>query len=474
MTETLTPDLCVIGAGSAGLTIASSAAGLGASVVLIEKGAMGGDCLNVGCVPSKALIAAAKRAHAVRCAGAFGGRAGEVTVDFAAVMAHVRGVIAAIAPTDSEARYTALGVRVVRDAARFVDARTVEAGGLRIRARRTVIATGSRPAIPPVPGLAAVPYLTNETVFDLKELPPRLLILGAGPIGLELGQAFRRLGSEVTIVDAGPPLAREDPEIVAHVLAALKREGVTLHARVTVVAAKRAPDGVALVIDEGAGPREVAGTHLLIATGRKPALADLGLEAAGVRHTPAGLEVSRSLRTSNRRVYAAGDAAGGPNFTHVAGHQGGLVVRAALFGLPTAFDATPIPRVTFTDPEIATVGLDEDAARAAHKTIGVWRWPFHENDRARAEGVVAGHLKVVTDARGRVVGASLAGAQAGELIHLWAVAVQKKWALTEMASLTLPYPTLGEISRRAAILHVADRLTNPWVGRIIRFVRKLP
>lgn len=474
MSDVLTPDLCVIGAGSAGLTIAASAAGLGASVVLIEKGDMGGDCLNVGCVPSKALIAAAKRASDARHAGALGVKVGDVAVDFKAVMAHVHGVIAAIAPTDSEARFTALGVRVIRAPARFVDRRTVEAGGMRIRARRMVIATGSRPAVPPIPGLSVVPYLTNETVFSLETLPERLIVLGAGPIGLELGQAFRRLGSEVAIVDAGSPLSREDPEMVAPVLESLTADGVVLSPDTKVIAARRAGDGVALTVDDGSGPREIEGTHLLVATGRTPALADLGLEAAHIRHDPKGLKVSKGLRTSNRRVYAAGDAAGGPAFTHVAGHQGGLVVRAALFGLPVAFDADPIPRVTFTDPELASVGLDEAAARGRHATIGVWRWPFHENDRARAEGRTAGHLKAITDGAGRVVGASVTGVQAGELIHLWAAAVQKGWKLTEIASLTLPYPTLGEISRRAAILHVADRLTNPWVGRIIRFVRKLP
>jgi pyruvate/2-oxoglutarate dehydrogenase complex dihydrolipoamide dehydrogenase (E3) component len=472
--EPLAPDLCVIGAGSAGLSAAAAAASLGASVILIERARMGGDCLNVGCVPSKALIAAARRAHDAASSSPLGVSAGAVSIDFPAVMAHVRRTIAAIAPTDSEARYAAMGVRVIRASARFVDARTVEAGGLTIRARRFILATGSKPTIPPIPGLGGVAYLTNETIFDLDALPQRLLVLGAGSIGLELAQAFRRLGSEVTVVDAGEPLAREDPELVALVLDSLAADGVVLHTRTRTASVTARGADIILTVDHGAGSREIAGSHLLVATGRTPALDGIGLDAAQVeRDQDGGLRLSKALRTTNRRIYAAGDAAGG-GFTHVAGHQAGLVVRSTLFGLPAAFAPADMPRVTFTDPELAAVGLSEEEARQKHGRACVYRWPFHENDRARAEGRTAGHLKVVADRNGRTLGAAIVGAGAGEAIHLWAAAVQQRWTLTKMASLTLPYPTLGEVSRRAALLHVGDRLTNPWVGRIIRFVRRLP
>src|SRR5690606_1372732 len=332
MAETLAPDICVIGAGSAGLTVAAAAAAFGAETVLIEKGRMGGDCLNSGCVPSKALIAAARRAgHAVGSADFGITVPAGVAVDFARVMAHVRDVIAGIAPHDSVERFERLGVRVIRAAAAFSGPETVSAGGFSIRARRFVIATGARPAIPLIPGLDTVPFLTNETVFDLTTCPEHLLVMGGGPVGLEFAQAFRRLGARVTVIEAAAALGREDRELAEIALAGLRSDGIEILEQAKVTAVSGAPGAITLAASGPGGERVVAGSQLLVAVGRKATIDGLGLEAAGVASTARGITVNRGLRTSNPRVYAIGDVAGGPQFTHVAGHQAGLVVRSALF-----------------------------------------------------------------------------------------------------------------------------------------------
>src|SRR6476661_1627630 len=404
MAEILTPDICVIGAGAGGLSVAAAAAVFGVPVVLIEKGRLGGECLYTGCVPSKALIAAAKRAHGIAEAEAFGVSAGPATVDFAKVRRRVHDVIAAIAPNDSKERFTGLGVRVIEAAARFKDRATVVAGdGTEIRARRFVIATGSSPSLPPIPGLHAVPYLTNETVFDLATLPEHLIVIGGGPIGLELAQAFRRLGAAVTVLEAAEPLALEQADIAC--------------------------DARGIVVDKG-------------------------------------------LKTTNRRVYAIGDVAGHGQFTHLANHQAGLVIRNALFRLPAAMNADTVPRVTFTDPEIAQVGLTEAQARARGSAIRVLRWPYHENDRAQVEGTTVGHIKLVTDRRGKVLGATIVGAGAGELITTWALAIAKRSNMSTFLGIIIPYPTLAEIGKRAAMTYFSPGLTSLWVRRIIAFLRR--
>ncbi len=339
MAEILTPDICVIGAGSGGLTVAAAAAAFGVPVVLIEKGKMGGDCLNTGCVPSKSLIAAAKHARAIARAKIFGVAARGFEVDFARVHDHIHEVIAAIAPNDSRERFAALGVRVIEGAARFRDARTVTVlqscgDEIEIKARRFVIATGSSPSLPPIPGLQATAHLTNETVFDLATRPEHLIVVGAGPLGLELAQAFRRLGSAVTVLEAGEPLAREDPECAGVVLEALAREGVELRAGVAVARVEQADAKVKVVVRGERGEDTITGSHLLLATGRRANADGLGLEQAGIRHDGAGILVDKGLKTANRRVYAIGDVAGGGQFTHLANHHAGLVVRNALFRLP--------------------------------------------------------------------------------------------------------------------------------------------
>src|ERR1043166_2975973 len=471
MANTLAPDLCVIGAGSGGLSVAAAAASFGVPVVLIEKGKMGGDCLNYGCVPSKALLAAAKHAVAARKVGAFGLRAAPAEIDFAKVLAHVHGVIGAIAPTDSKERFTGLGVHVIEGAARFKDAVTVAVGDIEIKARRFVIATGSAPALAPIAGLAETPYLTNATVFDLKRAPKHLIVIGAGPVGLELAQAHRRLGAKVAVLEAATPLGNDDAECAAIVLDQLAREGVVIRAGVTVLTVARVDDKVAAVINGPQGEAMIEGSDLLIATGRRPNVDGLALDAAGIEYEPAGIKVDKRLRTTNKRVYAIGDVASG-HFTHAANYHAGIVVRNALFRLPARVNDDAIPRVTFTAPELAHIGLTEPQARARHNAIRVLRWPYHENDRAQAEHETQGHIKIVTAANGRILGATMVGAHAGELITTWTLALSRGLNIRAMTEIVVPYPTLSEIGKRAAITYFSSSLTSPKVRRVISFLRR--
>jgi pyruvate/2-oxoglutarate dehydrogenase complex dihydrolipoamide dehydrogenase (E3) component len=472
MSDVLTPDICVIGAGSAGLTVAAAAASFGVSVVLVEKGRMGGDCLNTGCVPSKALIAAARQVQAIRCAPRFGVGAGEPDVDFEAVMAHVRGVIAAIEPNDSAERFTGLGVTVLRGAARFRDRRTLVVGDAEIRARRFVVATGSQPAVPPIPDIYSVPFLTNETIFDLKRRPTHLVVVGAGPIGLEMAQAFRRLGSRVTVLEAGMPLAKDDPELSALLLTALRGEGIDIREGAEVVkVAPHGRSGVRVVLRDGERTRNIDGSHLLVAAGRRPDTAELGLQEAGIAFDKRGIKVDSRLRTSNRRVYAIGDVSGGPQFTHWAGYQAGLVVRSILFRFGGRVQPDQLPWVTFTDPEFAHVGLTEAEARERHRHVVVLRWPMAENDRTQTERQTTGVVKVLTTRKGRILGVDILAADAGELIAPWVLAVSQGLTIKSFASAVFPYPTRSEVARRAAITFYTPKLRSPWIGRVIRFMR---
>ena len=473
LAETLKPDICVIGAGAGGLSVAAAAAAFGVSVVLIEKGRMGGDCLNYGCVPSKALIAAAKRANAGATSVMFGIDA-HPQVEFSRTYDHVRKVIAAVAPNDSAQRFAGLGVRVIAGAARFVDPATAMVdGNVVVQARRFVIATGSSPAIPPIPGLAQTPHLTNETIFDLCELPSHLVVIGGGAIGLELGQAFRRLGAQVTVIEAARPLANDDAECAQIVIDALVREGVEVRTGASAQSARQTHGGVELAVTCGDAEERVAGSHLLVAAGRVPNVEGLGLEEAGIEFTRAGIMVDRSLQTTNRRVYAIGDAAaGGMMLTHVANYHAGLVIRHALFRLPVEVRYNAVPWVTFTDPELAHVGLTDEQARNQGYQIRVMRWPYCENDRAQAERMTAGHAKVVTNARGRILGATIVGAHAGELIAPWALAIGQGLNIRAVAEMVVPYPTFGEINKRAAMTFFASAAINPTVRRVIQWLRR--
>jgi pyruvate/2-oxoglutarate dehydrogenase complex dihydrolipoamide dehydrogenase (E3) component len=465
-------DLCIIGAGSGGLSMAAGAVQMGASVILIEKHLMGGDCLNTGCVPSKALLAAAHAAHAQRHADPFGIASHEPAVDFAKVHQHVHGVIAAIAPHDSVERFEGLGVTVIQAQASFTGPAEVQAGTHRIRARRFVVATGSSAAIPPVPGLGDLPYLTNETIFGLKEKPDHLLVLGGGPIGIEMAQAFRRLGARVTLVERAAILPRDEPEAVTILRDALIRDGITLHEGIEVVAARDTGAGIELELRGKAGTVLVQGSHLLVAAGRKPNTAGLGLEAAGIEVTPRGITVDQRLRSSNRRVFAIGDVSGGPQFTHIAGYHAGIVIRNALFGLPAKVDYAALPWVTYADPELAHVGLTEASAREAGHDISTLLQPLAGNDRAQAERETEGLAKIILGPRGRILGATILAPRAGEMIGVWGLAIQQKMKIGAIASMIAPYPTMSEISKRAAGSFYTPSLFSTRTRRLVGLLQR--
>ena len=471
--DVLHADLCIIGAGSGGLSVAAGAVQMGASVVLIEKAEMGGDCLNTGCVPSKALIAAAHMAHAHRIGRRFGILGAEPDVRFPEVHEHVHGVIGAIAPHDSVERFEGLGVMVIRAAGRFVDRQTVEAGGQRIKARRFVVATGSRAAVPPIKGLAEAGYLTNETIFDLRERPQHLIVVGGGPIGIEMAQAFRRLGSEVTVIEKFGILAKDEPEAVEVVRASLQNEGVRLVEKVGVSEVRRADGAVTVTLEgESAYGPAISGSHILIAAGRRPSIENLGLDAACIAFTPGGITVDARLITSNRKVFAIGDVAGGPQFTHIAGYHAGIVIRNALFGLPARVDYKALPWVTYTDPELAHAGLTEAEARKAGHKVEVLGWTFALNDRAQAERATEGLAKVILGPRGRILGATIVGPRAGELIGTWGLAISAGLQIGAIASVILPYPTLSEISKRVAGSYYTPKLFGAFTRRLVGFVQR--
>jgi pyruvate/2-oxoglutarate dehydrogenase complex dihydrolipoamide dehydrogenase (E3) component len=475
-------DLVVIGAGAAGLSVAAIGAGLGLKVALIERGRMGGDCLNYGCVPSKALLAAAHAAASARRAGRFGIRLPEPEIDWKAIRSHVQGAIDHIAPIDSEARFRGMGVEVIRASAHFVAPDTVEAAGRRLTFRRCVIAAGSQAIVPDIPGLGPVPWLTNETIFELEEPPGHLIILGGGPIGLEMAQAHARLGCLVTVIEAGRIAGRDDAELADGLRRSLAADGVTLLegrklARVTVDRAADGGPGLIVVLEDG---QEIGGTHLLLAVGRAPRLAGLDLAAGQVAATRLGITTDAGLRsTTNRRVFAAGDIADpqgiGPRaFTHVASQHAGILARRIMFRLPAKVDYAALPRVTYTDPELAQVGMTEEEARAAGHDIRILRFPVAETDRAVAEGIEAGLAKLVVTPKGRLLGAGILAPHAGEMAGTFGLMIGRKLPLSALAGLVLPYPTLAEAAKRAASDFYTPKLLSPLVKRVVGLLRRLP
>ncbi len=467
-------DLVVIGAGAAGLSVTAISAALGLKVALVERGEMGGDCLNFGCVPSKALLAAAHAAHAVRGAGRFGVRAAEPEVDWAGVRAHVRHAIARIAPTDSEARFRGMGVAVIRANAHFVAPDAIEAGGRRITFRRCVIAAGSAAIVPDIEGLGALPWLTNETLFDLTERPDHLLILGGGPIGLEMAQAHRRLGCRVTVVEAGRIAGRDDPELADGVRRVLLREGVALLEGARIA---RFEPGPTALLEDG---QRIGFSHLLLATGRAPRLAGLDLEAGRIAATPRGIATDVGLRSlSNRRIWAAGDIADpegiGPRaFTHVCSQHAGVLARRMLFRLPAKVDYAALPRVTYTDPELAQVGMTEAEALEAGLDPRPYRFPLPETDRAVAEGIEDGLVKLVVSPKGRLLGAGVLGRGAGEMAGMFGLMIGRNLPLSALAGLVLPYPTLAEGAKRAAGEFYTPRLLSTVSKRLVGLLWRLP
>ncbi len=477
MAKHIQTDICVIGGGSGGLSVAAGAAQMGGRVVLVEGHKMGGDCLNYGCVPSKALLAAANRAVGHQNNTAFGLSAAKPKVDFAKVMAHVENVIQSIEPMDSVERFEGLGVKVIEAKGRFIDRKTLKAGTTTISAKRFVIATGSTAAIPPIKGLKGVPFLTNETIFTLQKQPKHLLVLGGGPIGAEMAQAFARLGSKVTMLEAARFLGREDEELSAHVKAQLIADGVEIYEGAQIFAAKHkgksANVKITLSCQMGADSADITGDALLVATGRAANIAGLDAEKAGVTFSDTAnphIQVDGRLRTGNKKIFAIGDVAGGPQFTHAAGYHAGLVIRNILFFLPAKVNHAALPRVTYTNPELASVGLSEAEARDQYAAIKVLRWPFEENDRARAERDQRGMVKIITTRNGKILGASIVGAGAGDLLAPWTMALAQGLPISAMAGVIAPYPTRGEASKRAAGDYYTPTLFDPRTRKLVGFL----
>ncbi len=470
MSERIKTDLCIIGGGSGGLSVAAGAVQMGASVVLVEGGKMGGDCLNYGCVPSKALIAAGKHAHAMTTGAPFGVTPVAPEVNYAAAKDHVASVIKGIEPHDSVERFESLGVQVIQAYGSFISPTELQAGETVIEARRFVISTGSSPFVPPIPGLDTVRHYTNEDIFELRDKPDHLLVIGGGPIGMEMAQAHRRLGCEVTVLEGAKALGKDDPELAAIALENLRAEGINIVEGALAEEISGLDGAITVKTKDGSS---YTGSHLLMAVGRKANTERLNLEAAGIEPMRGGIKVDAGLRTTNRKVYAIGDVAGGLQFTHVAGYHAGVIIRSALFGLPSKASTHHIPWATYTEPELAQVGLTEAEAKEKHgDALEVLRFDYAENDRARAELKTQGLIKVMVY-KGRPVGASIVGAQAGELIGVWALALANKLKISQMAGMVAPYPTLGEISKRAAGQYYIPRLfENAMVKRIVGFVQR--
>jgi pyruvate/2-oxoglutarate dehydrogenase complex dihydrolipoamide dehydrogenase (E3) component len=463
-------DVLVIGAGSGGLSFAAGASQMGADVVLLEGHKMGGDCLNYGCVPSKALLASGHMAHAQRHGAAYGVAAASPLVDYAGAKDHVQGVIDTIAPVDSQERFEGFGVRVIREMGKFVSDREVEAGQYRITARRFVIATGSHAFVPPIKGLADVEYLTNETLWQLRDQPKHLLIIGGGPIGMEMAQAHRRLGSEVTVIEADKALGRDDPDAAGVIIEALRGEGIAI--REQTFADEVCQVGNEIIVKTRNG-ESIHGSHLLVAVGRAASIEGLDLGRAGIETTPQGIMVDASLRTSNSRVYAIGDVAGQGQFTHMAGYHAGVIIRSILFGLPAKAKTAHIPRATYTDPELAQVGMTEAEARLAHGgALEIARFDYTHNDRAIATRQTRGFIKVMV-VKGRPIGATVVGHQAGELITTWSLAIANRLKMGQIAGMVAPYPTVAELNKRVAGAYFTPRLfESDRVKRVVRFVQK--
>jgi len=466
-------DVCVIGAGSGGLSVAAGASQMGARVALIEKGAMGGDCLNTGCVPSKSILAAGHVAQSARDAAGFGVQVTEPDVDWSAVHGHIHDVIAAIKPNDSQERFEGLGVNVIRAAAAFEDESTVRAGDQLIRARYFVVATGSSAFVPPIKGLDQINYFTNENIFTNSEPVEHLIVIGGGPIGMELAQAHRRLGAKVTVLEMTRLLIKDDPELTRVVIQRLQHEGIEfIEGGRNLGLEKDVDSNIVARCETDDGAQCVTGSHLLIATGRRANVSGLNLAAANVTFSERGVAVDARLRSSNKRVFAIGDVAGPYQFTHMAAYQAGIVIRNMLFKLPAKVDYSAVPWVTYTDPELAHVGMSEADARKAGVDIKVLRWSFEENDRAQAEKRTEGLIKVSTTAKGKILGASIVGLHAGELIQPWILAISQKMKIGTMASMIAPYPTLAEANKRIAGNFYTEKLFSEATRRIVRFLLK--
>lgn len=474
--KTLYTDYCVIGGGSGGLSFAAGAAQMGLDVVLLEEKKMGGDCLNSGCVPSKALLACARgkeTLHRMQSMGWMMDETKDVPLDFTKAMAHVHQTIKTIEPHDSMERFQSLGVKVFLERGSFVDGQTVETPTHRIQAKRFIVATGSHPFVPPIPGLDQIPYHTNETIFHLKERPEHLVVIGGGPIGIEMAQAFRHLGSRVTVIEAVQVLPKDDASMVARLKNILRDQGVVLLEKTGVQKVQKHKNGVTVITQSGDGPETaITASHLLVATGRRPNLTRLDLDKAGISHGPQGIHVNERLQTINPKVFAIGDCAGGFQFTHVAGFQAGLALMNSLFRLRGRKSRRVIPWVTYTHPELAHVGALETDLQKARRTYGVYEMSFEENDRAQAEKQTQGWIKILCTSRGRILGATILGHGAGDLIYPWVMAMQNGMKLHQVVQTIAPYPTFSDMHVRVAGKFFQEKISGCFGKKIVGLFRK--
>lgn len=467
--EILKPDFCIIGAGSGGLSFAAGAVQMGASVVLLERKKMGGDCLNYGCVPSKALISAAKIAHKIKLAEEFGWSIDKAKVNFKKVHDHVHSVIDAIAPNDSVERFEKLGVHVILKEGKFIDEETIELDNHLIKAKRFIIATGTSPFIPPIKGLPSIPYHTNETIFDLQELPEHLVVIGGGPIGIEMAQSFSRLGSEVTVLEAFSALPKDDPEITSKLKNILNKDGVKIHEHVQISAIEKSKNDILITYKSERGKEEqIIASHVLVATGRRPNIKALDLEKAKINSSPRGIIVNEHLQTSNPKAYAIGDCSGGYQFTHVAGYHAGLAIKNSIFRLRSKVYTQAIPWVTYTDPELAHVGFLESQLKEQNIAYKVLHMGFNENDRAHAERETEGNIKVLVSPKGKIFGTTILGIGAGELIYPWVMAIQNNLNISAIANSIAPYPTLSDLNKRVAGSYYIDKIFSPFMKKIVK------
>ncbi|QBR84828.1 dihydrolipoamide dehydrogenase [Legionella israelensis] len=467
-------DLAIIGGGSAGLSLASGTSQLGLNVALIEGHKMGGDCLNYGCVPSKSLLAAAKSIYQCQHqAPAFGAEIKLKSVDFSKVMQHVHSVIKTIAPHDSVERFESLGVTVFQEQAQFLDAQTLKAGEQIIKARKIVIATGTSPFVPPIKGLDKINYLTNETIFDLTLLPKHLIVIGGGPIGCELAQAFAMLGSKVTILEARKILPKDDEdgvEIVKNSLLAMKID-ILEQAEVNEVTQKNT-EILEVKVKTSSGEKIIEGSHLLIATGRKANIEQLNLDKAGISYSSKGIEVNTRLQTQQKHIYAIGDVVGPYQFTHMASYQAGIVLRNIIFKWPAKISYEAVPWVTYTYPELAHVGKTEVDIKE-HSDFTITKGSFSQSDRAQTENETDGSIKVITDKKGKIAGVTIVGVHAGELIFPWVIALREGKSLRAFTDTIAPYPTLSEVSKQVAGEFYKPKLFSKKVRKLVSWLQKL-
>ena len=470
MQKIFSSDICVIGAGSGGLIVASGAAALGAEVILVEENLMGGDCLNYGCVPSKSLIAAARMASYKSSASQFGVDLNLNGINYNKLYDHIDNVIKSIAPNDSESRFKSMGIRIIKGKGKFIDEKTLMVENNKILAKKFVIATGSSPKIPEIKGLHEIPYITNETLFEKRIKPSHLLIIGGGPIGLEIGQAFNHLGAKVTIVDEAKNILAEDPEISKLLTGILLSEGIELILGAEIIELLSNDDSIILTLAADHVSKKIEGSHLLIAAGRIPNK-DIGIELAGIKSSKTGIEVNDKYRTSNKKVYAIGDVLGKQMYTHAASYQARMVLQNIFFKF-SFFSKSAIPEVIYTFPEYASVGLYENDARLTYDGIKVLRWPVFDNDRAHTERIKDGLIKVVVGQKGTILGVQILAPNAGDLITMWVLAIDKGIKLSKISSLVLPYPTISEISKQAAASFFYSTLSNKWIKKIAKFLSK--